>query len=191
MTNYGYVRVSTDKQETGSDAQRRALEAAGCDTIIEERASGRKARPALMQLVAGLTEADVVTVSRFDRISRNVADFYAIGRSISDRGAALRSLFEHFDTSTPIGKAMMGFAAVWAELEADTTRERVLNGLRAARERALVLRRHRSLSKVEEGRVRTSLGRGVSAIKLAEQYSVSRTTIHRIKYRGDSEPQST
>ena len=181
MTIYGYVRVSTDKQETGSDAQRRALEAAGCDTIIEERA--RKARPALAQLVAGLTPADVVTVSRFDRISRNVADFYAIGRSISDRGAGLRSLFEHFDTSTPIGKAMMGFAAVWAELEADTTRERVLNGLRAARQRGVALGRRRSLPIAAEEAIRVSLANGAKASTLALTHGVSRTTINRIRRR--------
>lgn len=183
VTIYGYVRVSTDKQETGSDAQRRALEAAGCDTVIEERASGRRARPALAHLVASLRPADVVTVSRFDRISRNVADFYAIGRSISDRGAALRSLFEHFDTSTPIGKAMMGFAAVWAELEADTTRERVLNGLRAARARGVVLGRRRSLHEDIELSIVEQLMRGSSAAELARLNGVSKTTIHRIKRR--------
>jgi len=31
---YGYARVSTDKQDT--DAQRQALEAAGCAQVVEE-----------------------------------------------------------------------------------------------------------------------------------------------------------
>ena len=101
-------------------AQRRALESAGCTEIIEEQASGRKARPALAELVEKLGQGDTVTVFRFDRISRSVADFYAIGERIRERGASLRSLAEQFDTSTPMGRAMMGFAAIWAELEAET-----------------------------------------------------------------------
>lgn len=120
MTSYGYVRVSTDRQDSGSDAQRRALEQAGCTEIIEERASGRKVRPMLAKLVDQLAAGDTLTVYRFDRISRSVSDFYAIGEKIAAQGAGLRSVAESFDTATPMGRAMMGFAAIWAELEADT-----------------------------------------------------------------------
>lgn len=187
MTIYGYVRVSTDKQETGSDAQRRALEAAGCETIIEERASGRKARPALAKLIANLAPTDTIMVQRFDRISRGVADFYAIGQEIRARGASLRSLFEQFDTDTPMGRAMMGFAAVWAELEADTTRERVMNGLLAARARGVKLGRRSKLGPEAEDGIRSSLARGVPTKHLARVHKVSRSAIWRIKKR-ETEP---
>ena len=109
----------------------------------------------------------IITVQRFDRISRGVADFYAIGQEIRARGASLRSLFEQFDTSTPMGKAMMGFAAVWAELEADTTRERVMNGLCAARARGVKLGRRYILSPSCETAIRSSLTAGISARQLA------------------------
>ncbi len=111
--NYGYARVSTDRQDSGSDAQRRALEAAGCTVIVEERASGRKARPALFSLVDQLAPSDTIIVTRFDRVSRGVISFYDVGERISAKGASLRSLAEQFDTGTPIGCAMMGFAAIW------------------------------------------------------------------------------
>ena len=81
-TVFGYVRVSTERQDTGSDAQRHALNAAGCAVVIEEQASGRKARPMLAELVDRLEPGDVLTVVRFARISRSVADFYAIGERI-------------------------------------------------------------------------------------------------------------
>lgn len=182
-TNYGYVRVSTDRQDSGSDAQRRALEAAGCATIIEEQASGRKARPILAALVDGLQPGDVLTVYRFDRISRSVADFYAIGERIRARGASLRSIAEHFDTSTPIGRAMMGFAAIWAELEADTTRERVNNGLKAARARGQVLGRRRAIDGVTAGKIALRLNNGDTVAGLAREYRVSPRTIRRIRTR--------
>lgn len=182
-TVYGYVRVSTGRQDTGSDAQRRALEAAGCTVIIEEQASGRKNRPALAGLVDQLAPGDVVTVFRFDRISRSVADFYAIGERIRTRGAALRSLAEQFDTSTPIGRAMMGFAAIWAELEADTTRERVTNGLVAARARGQVLGRRRAIDAVTAAKIMRRLEAGEPGKELAREYRVSPRTIRRIRER--------
>ena len=180
---YGYVRVSTERQDSGSDAQRRALDAAGCDSIIEEQASGRKARPMLAALVDRLEPGDVLTVYRFDRISRSVADFYAIGERIRERGASLRSLAEQFDTSTPIGRAMMGFAAIWAELEADTTRERVNNGLVAARARGKLLGRRRAIDAVTAAKIKRRLDAGEPGKELAREYRVSPRTIRRIRDR--------
>lgn len=182
-TNFGYVRVSTGRQDMGRDAQRRALEAAGCEEIVEEQASGRKARPALAGLVERLGPGDTVTVFRFDRVSRSVADFYAIGERIRGRGATLRSLAEHFDTSTPMGRAMMGFAAIWAELEVETTRERVNNGLAAARARGQVLGRRRAIDTVTAGKIKGRLEAGEAGKELAREYRVSPRTIRRIRSR--------
>ncbi len=182
-TVYGYVRVSTGRQDMGRDAQRRALETAGCTEIIEEQASGRKARPALAELVDKLDQGDMVTVFRFDRISRSVADFYAIGERIRERGASLRSLAEQFDTSTPMGRAMMGFAAIWAELEAETTRERVNNGLAAARARGKLLGRRRAIDAMTAAKIKRRLDAGEPGKELAREYRVSPRTIRRIRER--------
>ena len=152
---YGYARVSTDRQDTGSDAQRRALEAAGCTAIIEEQASGRKARPMLAQLVDQLTA----------------------------KGATLRSLAEQFDTSTPIGRAMMGFAAVWAELESDIIRERTTNGIEAARARGQLIGRRTKLSRELEEEIAAAIAAGEEHKPLARKHRVSARTIRRIKAR--------
>jgi DNA invertase Pin-like site-specific DNA recombinase len=188
LTAYGYVRVSTDRQDTGSDAQRRALEDAGCTEIVEERASGRKARPSLAKLVDQLAPGDTLTVYRFDRISRSVADFYAIGAKIADRGASLRSVSEKFDTSTPAGKAMMGFAAIWAELEADTIRERVNNGLKAARARGVVAGRRRTIDDATGQKIVKRLEAGEHYEELAREYRVSGRTILRTNRRYGQRP---
>ena len=188
MTAYGYVRVSTDSQDSGSDAQRRALEQAGCTEIIEERASGRKARPALASLVERLVVGDVLTVYRFDRISRSVADFYAIGERIAAKGASLRSVAESFDTATPMGRAMMGFAAIWAELEADTIRERVNNGLQAARARGSVTGRPRTIDADTGQKIVGRLEAGENYKVLAREYRVSSRTILRTNKRYGQRP---
>lgn len=188
MTVYGYVRVSTDRQDTGSDAQRRALEAAGCSEIVEERASGRKARPALAKLVDQLAAGDTLTVHRFDRISRSVADFYAIGETIAAKGASLRSVAEDFDTGTPMGRAMMGFAAIWAELEADTIRERVNNGLKASRARGTIGGRPRTIDQETGQKIVNRLVAGEHYEDLAREYRVSSRTILRVQKRHSQQP---
>lgn len=178
---YGYARVSTDKQDT--DAQRQALEAAGCGQVIEEQASGRKARPTLAALIAQLQAGDIVTVYKIDRLSRNVADFYAIARDIEDRGAAIRSLSDPIDTSTPIGRATLGLLAVFAQLEAETTAERVRHGLKAARDRGVTLGRKRSLSREAESRIRQLLAEGAQVKALAREYQIDPATVRRINAR--------
>jgi DNA invertase Pin-like site-specific DNA recombinase len=51
------------------------------------------------------------------------------------RGVRLFSLTERMDLSTPFGKAMVGFLAVFAELERNLIRERTNAGMVRARER--------------------------------------------------------
>lgn len=179
--NYGYARVSTDKQDT--DGQRRALEAAGCEKVIEEQASGRKVRPALASLLASLQASDIVTVYKIDRLSRSVHDFYSIAREIEERGAHLRSLSDPIDTSTPAGRAMMGILAVFAQLEAETISVRVNDGLKAARARGVTLGRRRQLSPDAEARIRQLLLDGADVKALSREYKVDPATIRRIRAR--------
>ena len=55
----GYARVSTDDQHL--DLQRDALKAAGCERIVEEKASGGQAdRAGLAHLMALLRKGDTV-----------------------------------------------------------------------------------------------------------------------------------
>lgn len=181
MTAYGYARISTDKQDL--DGQRRALEAAGCNPIITEQTSGRGKRPELQALLAKLGEGDTLTVFKLDRLSRNVPDFYATAQRITEAGAAVRSLTEQLDTSTALGRAMLGLLAVFAQLEADQTSERVRSGLDAARKRGKRLGRPRAVSHEVEGDIKAELEAGASLNKLAVKYRTSVATVRRIKER--------
>jgi DNA invertase Pin-like site-specific DNA recombinase len=178
---FGYARVSTDKQDT--DAQRRALQAAGCVQIVEEQASGRKARPALAALLQRLEPGDVVTVWKIDRLSRNVPDFYRIAARITECGAELRSLTEAIDTAAPIGRAMLGILAVFAQLEAEHASERVRNGLRAARGRGKRLGRPRGVTPPIERDIAAKLASGAAVKTLARDYALDPSTVRRIRER--------
>ena len=53
---------------------------------------------------------------RLDRISRNVCDFTALLECLERLGVEIICIREKFDTSTPMGKAMLYIASVFAQL---------------------------------------------------------------------------
>src|SRR6266545_7320096 len=68
IVDYGYARVSTGDQDPG--IQITALEQAGCDTIVEERASGKAKtdRPVLGEILRRAQRGDTLTVWKLDRL---------------------------------------------------------------------------------------------------------------------------
>ena len=72
---------------------------------------------------------DLIIVYRLDRISRNVGDFSSLIDELNSYNTAFVSIKEQFDTSTPMGRAMMNIAAVFAQLERETIAERVKDNM--------------------------------------------------------------
>lgn len=70
-----------------------------------------------------------VVVYRLDRISRNIVDFMTITEKLQSSSIGFVSINERFDTTTPMGRAMMQIAAVFAQLERETIAERVQDNM--------------------------------------------------------------
>lgn len=127
MRVIGYVRVSTNKQETSPEVQTMDLEMEaqlrGWDLEIrrEEAASAKSmtGRPVLLQALADLRahHADMLAVSKLDRLSRSVADFSRILDDSEREGWHVACLDLNVDTSSDMGRAMAHMAATFAELE--------------------------------------------------------------------------
>ncbi|QZY56854.1 recombinase family protein [Crassaminicella profunda] len=66
---------------------------------------------------------------RLDRISRNIADFARLIEELQEYNIDFISIREQFDTSTPMGRAMMNIAAVFAQLERETIAERIRDNM--------------------------------------------------------------
>src|SRR5690606_42074718 len=85
-------------------------------------------------------DIDRVVVYRLDRFSRDVADFMATLKRMREYGCEIASVNESFDTSTPMGRAMVGLLAVFAQLESETIGERIKDNLaQAVRSRGIHL----------------------------------------------------
>ncbi len=66
-----------------------------------------------------------VIVESLSRASRSVRDFFNFVEEMNDRGIALISVKERFDTSGAIGQAMLGMIAIVNQLESDLASERM------------------------------------------------------------------
>ncbi len=92
---------------------------------------GNTKRPEFQKLMedAKLKKFDVLICYRLDRISRNVSDFSSTLESLQNYGIDFISIREQFDTSTPMGRAMIYIASVFAQLERETIAERVRDNM--------------------------------------------------------------
>lgn len=132
MKTYGYARVSTEEQSL--NAQLQALESFGCDTIFQEKESGRKKkRPALDKLLHEINAGDSIVIWKLDRLGRTTKQLIDLTSFFQEKKITLISLKEQLDTRTPLGKFYFTLMAGLAEMEVDLIRERTLVGLNAAR----------------------------------------------------------
>lgn len=88
-------------------------------------------RPAFQKLLNEIKENKVesITCYRLDRISRNVSDFCNLINELEKYQVAFISIREDFDTTSPMGKAMMLICSVFAQLERDTIAERIKDNM--------------------------------------------------------------
>lgn len=61
-----------------------------------------------------------VIVYKLDRISRSILDFANMMETFQEYNVEFVSSTEKFDTSTPIGRAMLNICIVFAQLERET-----------------------------------------------------------------------
>lgn len=72
---------------------------------------------------------NILICYRLDRISRNIADFSSLMNNITELGTSFVSIKEQFDTKTPMGRAMMYIASVFAQLEREVIAERIRDNM--------------------------------------------------------------
>ncbi len=84
-------------------------------------------RPGFEEMLADLEKGFIsrVIVYKLDRISRSILDFSNMMEIFQKHGVEFISTTEKFDTSTPIGRAMLNICIVFAQLERETIQKRI------------------------------------------------------------------
>ena len=107
--------------------------------VAEYREEGRSGkdtdRPELQRLLADVRagKLDLVCVTKLDRITRSLVDFYDLWAAFQEHGVEFMALDDRFETGSATGRAMLKIMLVFAELERERTSERT-------REKALMRR---------------------------------------------------
>ena len=116
-----YIRV-----HFGDDAVKKTI-------IYEDEgfSGGNLNRPAFQRMLEAAQQRKfrAIVVYRLDRISRNVSDFSGLIEELARLNISFVSIKEQFDTSTPMGRAMMYIASVFSQLERETIAERIRDNM--------------------------------------------------------------
>lgn len=92
---------------------------------------GNTERPKFKKMIndAKAKKFSVIVCYRLDRISRNIGDFAKLIEELETLKIAFVSIKEQFDTSSPMGRAMMYISSVFSQLERETIAERIRDNM--------------------------------------------------------------
>lgn len=92
---------------------------------------GNTDRPDFQRMIkdAKAKKFDMLIVYKLDRLSRSVSDFSSTYEILEKNNINFISISENFDTSTPLGKAMLYISSVFAQLERETIAERIRDNM--------------------------------------------------------------
>lgn len=175
----GYCRVSTQEQDLSLQVD--ALNAAGCERLFSDIASGaRQDRPELQRALDHLRPGDILITWRLDRLGRSLKHLIEIVSDLEEQQIGFISLQENFDTTTNQGRLFFHIFGALADFERGLIRERTMAGLAAARARG---RRGGRPRKLSSNQIRTLnamyASQNHSLSEIARTFSISRPTVYK------------
>lgn len=129
-----YVRQSIDKQDSLSIegqinmCKSEITPSDNFEVYTDKGFSGKNTqRPDFIKMMNDVREGkiDKIVVYRLDRLSRSLLDFAEMWKVLDEHKASFVSVSEKFDTTTPMGRAMIYIILIFAQLERETISERV------------------------------------------------------------------
>jgi site-specific DNA recombinase len=132
------VRISQDRDGTKEGPERQLAACAQyakdrgwpvADTYCDRDTSAYSnvRRPEYQRMLSDVRSKriDCILFWRFDRLTRRLGNLHGILELLDQTGCMLVSVTESVDTSTPMGKALLGIVAAMAEQESMSTSRRV------------------------------------------------------------------
>jgi DNA invertase Pin-like site-specific DNA recombinase len=176
------------QQKNAADQERELREVAnriGCQIIkvYRDDADSRTKRPQLDRLRADAfnRKFDIVIAWSVDRLARSLKELLGLFCEMHSLKVDLYIHQQGVDTTTPVGKAMLAVADVFAELERAIAVERLQAGAAKVRQYGVKLGRKRIDPSIESA-IRDALQKGdAGMISIAKRFGVGTGTVQRIK----------
>ena len=178
MTIVGYARVSSAGQSL--EIQQEQLTQAGCEKLFSEKQSGTSTsnRLALQDALEWLREDDTLVVTRLDRLARSGKDLHDIIDKLSRKKVSFQCLQQGaVDTTTSMGKLVLGILGAVAEFETDIRKERQRDGIEKAKLRGVYKGRPASIDASKVRELRTA---GMGGAEIAKQMGIGRASVYRL-----------
>jgi len=175
----GYARTSTTEQVAGLDAQKRDLEAAGCQEVFFEQVSSVQKRNELEKLLRFIRKGDALVVCKLDRLARSIPDLVKIVETLESKEATLCILDMQLDTSSPTGKLLLNLVGSIAQFEREIMLQRQREGISVAKAEGRYKGRAPT-ARSKSDQVFDLYDLGVPAAQIADQLKISRASTYRI-----------
>jgi DNA invertase Pin-like site-specific DNA recombinase len=195
MAYFGYIRISTDAQNT--EAQKYSItnwaekNSKSYTKIFEIAISSRKSADerGINMLLSTLQEGDTLVVSELSRLGRNMLETLNIVQAFMDKKIDLEFVKQPELSSSntsglkPLLIAIYGYIA---QTEREFIRERTLEGLRSTEQKGTKLGRPKgsfgtqAKTEVKRDEIIKLHKKGLSKLSIAKITEVSRPTIDRI-----------
>lgn len=178
MATIGYARVSTTDQNL--EAQLAQLQAAGCDKVYQEKASGAKVdRPELAAMLDYARQGDTVVACKLDRIARSTKHLLDLVDGLQVKGVTFKVLNIDLDTSTATGKLMLTMLAGIATFEREMMLERQREGIEQAKQ-AGAYKGRKPTAKAQAKQVMELLAQGKTKQAVADTLKLGVASVYRI-----------
>jgi len=184
----GYTRVSTSAQD--EQLQLDALDGAKVlrrNRYSDHGVSGTKtSRPGLDAMLAdAYAEREAghevtIVVYRLDRLGRSSLHIAQLLSDLTDRGINIESISDGLNSATPMGRAMLQMASIFAEMERSIIAERTVAGLAAAKAQGRTGGRPKVTDSAKARKAQTLRDAGESIPEIASTLGVSIATVYRI-----------
>lgn len=128
--NYKYERVSTTRQDVGRQEYLMDKIGVEFDLTFSEKLTGKNTnRPELRKLIGIVKAGDNIYCESISRLGRNVDDLRKICKDLTNKGCTVYFVKEGFNTSGSSYKFMLTILGAVAEMERETTQQRVIEGI--------------------------------------------------------------
>lgn len=156
--NYGYMRVSTDKQDY--EHQRMAIfeyankENIGRVEFVSEIISSRKSDRKIFSLIESLVKGDVLIIVELSRLGRSLRELESIRVKIAEKGATIHAINQKL-VITPEGDDIMTKTLIFmfelsAQIERQMISDRTKSALQVRRSKGLPMGRPKGISKLDQ-----------------------------------------
>ncbi|MGE6629597.1 recombinase family protein [Bacillus sp. NPDC077027] len=179
---YGYMRISTKKDEQTFNRQEAQL-LGKVDKLYFDRMSGaKKNRQQLQEMLTALEAGDTVLIVAIDRLSRSTKDLLEIVETIKAKGASLKSINDSWlDTTSenPMSEFLLTVMGALGQMERAMTIQRVKEGVQVAQEKGVKFGR----PKANKNKVNYALelyhSRKLTVREISDITGISKATLYR------------